>query len=262
MDHLENARVRLNRAIEHANCFSQEVERFLRSDPFGAATETYEDNGRQCLRFVFKVRQLPPKTLGVITGDCIHNLRATLDNIVWGLGQIYPSADTSAKNDKLSFPVCTTRADYIKRLKEPAWKGINSFPGSAQALIESLQPFNPSREAHLLSVLHGLWNLDKHRSPNFMGMAAAGVSISGYNLQQPAGLSAGLMIEDGRSFGYGTIPEGGIAPGARIDLNGLEVCFHESGPAATYVARWLLYDLIQLVNDLISRFEPNFPGRN
>ena len=259
MDYMEIPKLRLDRAVKHLNEFWQETDKFLRTNPVGTDTERYVDNGKDCLRLIFRVYQEPPKTLGVIAGDCIHNLRAILDNIVWSLGQAYPPTDSTARVDKLYFPIYKSEKAFQDGLNKPELKAIKNFPSVGQALIEKMQPYNSSRQAHLLSVLHDLWNADKHRSPNLMVAANGGVSVKGYNLQQPGGLSAGLIMQDGIIFGYGTIPEGGIAPDAKIELLNNEVCFNESGPAGRYVARVFLYELLQFVNEVMTKFKPIFP---
>ena len=175
MDYMEIPKLRLNRATRHLNEFIQEADKYLANNPFGTFTSRYTDNGNECLRLVYKVHQEPPKSLGVIAGDCIHNLRAILDNIVWSLGQVFPSTNPKAKGDKLSFPICISKQKYQETLQRPEWITINGFPKAAQELIESLQPYHSSMYAHRISVLHALWNADKHRSPDLMGGASGGV---------------------------------------------------------------------------------------
>lgn len=258
MGDIEVAKLRLNRAISHLNEFKQAADIYLNTNPFGTYTETYTENGENCIRLVYKVLQPPPPILGIIAGDCINNLRAILDNLVWSLGRIYPSTDLKAKGDKLSFPICKTQTDYEKKIKQPYWMTIYKFPKVAQELIESLQPYNSTKQAHRIGILHQLWNADKHRSPDLMGGASSGVR-QGFNLQQPASLSAGMYIEDGRVFGYGVIPKDGVPKDAIIELLGTSLLFHENGPASGFIVYGLLYELIQIVHDeIICKLEPIF----
>jgi hypothetical protein len=259
MDYMEIPRLRLNRAIRHLNEFIQEADKFLATNPFDTATESYTENGKDCLRLVYKVHQEPPKELGVIAGDCIHNLRAILDNVIWSLGQAFPSGNPKARSDKLSFPICNSIQKYQEKLRHPDWVAINSFPIVAQTLIESFQPYHSSLFAHRISVLHALWNADKHKSPDLMGGASGGVKQS-YNFQGNGGLSAGLYIRDGKMFGYGELPEGGSPQGAKAEIFNIQIMFQENGPASGFVVSGLLYELIQIVHqEIISKFEPIFP---
>ena len=137
---------------------------------------------------------------------------------------------------------------------------INSFPVAAQALIESLQSYHSSMYAQRIAVLHDLWNADKHRIPALVVGAGGGVRQS-YNLQGPASLSAGMYIQDGKVFGYGTLPEGGAPKGAKVELFNVGLLFQENGPASGFIVQGLLYELIQIVHqEIINKFEPLFPA--
>lgn len=258
MDYLENANAKLNRAIKHLNEFVHEADAFLATNPFGVRVEDYEDNGIKCIRFVYNVYQEPPKALSVIAGDCIHNLRSILDNLIWSLGKIYVSTDRKANPDMLAFPVFKTKEEYIRKIDTPNLIAIKQFPQLAQDLIESLQTYNETLPAHRISVLHALWNADKHRSPNVVGGAGGGVRQS-YNLQQPASLSAGVYIQHGREFGYGALSEDGIPQGAKVEVLDIHLLFEEDSPASRFVVSGLLRELIEIVRDeVIHKLSPLF----
>lgn len=258
MDYLANSTIKLSRAIKHLNEFIQEADTFLATTPFGVDVENYEYNGVRCVRFSYNVYEEPPKYLGVIAGDCIHNLRSILDNMIWGLGKIYLSTDQKAKPDRLRFPVFNTEEKYKKGINTPDLIAIRQFPQSAQDLIEKLQPYNGTLPAHRISILHALWNADKHRSPNLVGGAGGGVRQS-YNLQQPASLSAGLYIRHSRELGYGALPASGIPQGAKIEILNVDLLFEEHGLASGFVVRRLLSELIEIVRDeVICKLGPLF----
>lgn len=253
MDHTETATIRINRAVKHLNEFMQEADRFLATSPFGTYTEKYTDNGMECLKLYYRVYQEPPKILGIIAGDCIHNLRATLDNMIWSLGKIYPTTNPKAKPDKLAFPICKTKEKYLEKINTRDFMAIQDFPQAAQDLIERLQPYHTTWSAYIISILHELWNADKHKTPELMAGAGGGVTQT-YNLQQPASLSAGMYIRDGQQFGYGTIPETGIPQDAKVELLNIDLLFQENGPASGQTARWLLSHFIKVVHETICEF--------
>lgn len=260
MDYMEIPRLRLDRAVEHIVVFCREADAYLKTNPFGTVAESYTEDGKNFVRLLAKVYREPPKRLGIIAGDCVHNLRAILDNIVWSLGKAYPTTDPMAKPDKLSFPVCKSPSDYQEILRRPSHKAINNFPDAAKSLIENMQPYNTERlPAHFLLLLNELWNADKHRSPDLMGGTNYGVAMEGFNLQQPASLSAGFAVLDGVVFARGVITEGGIKPDAKVNLD-IDVAFHIQGSARGHIARDLLIQLHQFVRDeVIAKFEPVFP---
>jgi hypothetical protein len=260
MDYMEIPRLRLERAAEHINQFCIEADAFLKTKPFGFVTEYYTEDGKDFVKFLFRVYHEPPKRLGIIAGDCIHNLRATLDNIAWSLGRVYPTTDPNAKPDKLAFPVCYSYSNYRNKLQTPNFKAINDFPPDVQVLIESMQPYNStSPSAFFLSQINKLSNTDKHKTPDLMGGNAHGVTMKGYNLQQPASMSAGLAVLDGKEFARGAIPEGGISKDAQVELS-IDVAFHVRGAVKGGIARYFLINLYQFIRDeVITQFEPFLP---
>ncbi len=262
MDYLEVPRLRLQRAAEHIREFSAEADAYLKTNPFGSTAEYFEENGVKFVRLLFKVHRDPPKRLGVIAGDCIHNLRAILDNIVWSLGKAFPPADPKARPEMLAFPVCRTTNAFKKALQHPNFRSINSFPAAAQELIAKFQPIDAASmplSAFYLWILNDLWNADKHRSPDLMGGTNHALALHGYNLQQPASLAAGMAVFDGAEFALGAIPPTGIPPDARVDLS-IDVAFHVKGPAKGQIARHLLAAFYHFVRDeVIAKFEPVFP---
>lgn len=263
MDYLEVPRLRLDRAAEHIRDFITEADAYLKTDPFGSTVEYFEEGGVKFVKLLFRVHREPPKRLGVIVGDCIHNLRAILDNIVWSLGAAFPPTDPKSRPDMLAFPVCKNEDDFKKALKNPKYSSISAFPAAAQDLIRALQPIWRDNSlpgpALYLGMLNDLWNMDKHRSPDLMGGTNHAVALRGYNLQQPASLAAGMAVLDGREFARGAVPPAGIPSDARVDLS-VDVAFHVNGPAKGQIARHLLGAFYYFVrDDVIARFEPIFP---
>ena len=262
MDYLEVPRLRLQRAAEHIREFCAEADAYLRTNPFGSTAEYFEENGIKFVKLLFKVHKEPPKRLGVVAGDCIHNLRATLDNIVWSLGKAFPPSDAKARPEMLAFPVCRTKDNFEKTLQHPNYKAIKSFPAAAQELITKLQPIDAASmplPAFYLGILNDLWNADKHRSPDLMGGTNHGVALHGYRLQQPGSIAAGMAVFDGAEFARGAIPPEGIPADARVDLS-IDVAFHVRGPAKGQIARHFLSALYYVVQDeVIAKFEPVFP---
>lgn len=260
MDYREVPRLRLERAAEHIHEFSAEADAYLRTNPFGSTAEYFEEGGIKFVKLLFKVHSEPPKRLGIIAGDCIHNLRATLDNIAWSLGKAFPPTDPKAKPDMLAFPVCSTIDNFNETLRRPNYRSIGAFPVEAQNLIRQLQPIWTGNSlpapAFYLKILNDLWSMDKHRSPDLMGGTNHEVALHGYNLQQPARLAAGMAVLDGREFARGAIPPAGISSNARVDLS-VDVAFHIGGPAKGQNARHLLSTFYHLVrDDVLAKLAP------
>lgn len=116
----------------------------------------------------------PPLTLGVLFGELMHNLRSTLDNLVFDLaGQ--PKGN---KRGQTSFPIADSEDDYLvaRREGEASMRErcLEGVPDPMKDAIDALQPFNPlddfllaswgtERDRHPLQLLRVLSNADKHR---------------------------------------------------------------------------------------------------
>ena len=87
MDYMEIPKLRLQRAREHIQQFAFEAGEFLKTNPYRIVKERYTENAQEYLSLRFRVSQQPPKRLGIIAGDIIHNLRAILDNTICALGE-------------------------------------------------------------------------------------------------------------------------------------------------------------------------------
>lgn len=106
----------------------------------------------------------PPARFGIITGNVIHQIRATLDNLIWQL-VIANSEEPTPGSRGNQFPIIgdlkenRTFADYTS----------NSLAGvhpDYVAVIEGLQPYhNPEwgPGLHPLALLADLSNTDKHQ---------------------------------------------------------------------------------------------------
>jgi hypothetical protein len=97
-------------------------------------------------------------------GDCLHNLRSSLDHLAWQL----VLADGGTPTTRTDFPIfkCEGLFREHKKSKKAPTGVVGGVSQQAAALIESLQPYNRtdgSPEEHPLWVVHHLNIIDKHR---------------------------------------------------------------------------------------------------
>lgn len=123
----------------------------------------------------------PPLIIGLLIGDCVHNLRSALDHIVYALIWTNPARLGRPPSEKAMFPICDTRQGYLHQIKQ--LKRLDGIPETVAALIETLQPYH-NREKGLDHTLHPLWvlnkleNIDKHRRLNLASGVARHAHIS------------------------------------------------------------------------------------
>lgn len=97
----------------------------------------------------------------VIIGDCVQNLRASLDYLVWELAFVARGRPTK---ERTQFPISTS-AESSSRRRETAF--VPQF-GPHRRFIRKLQPYQGDNPRdHPLARLNRLSNSDKHRLLTF-----------------------------------------------------------------------------------------------
>ena len=155
-----NHELRLKRASEHLQSIEAEVGRWREEHPYRTYVE-FDAESRQ-KRIVAEVFRQPRAELGLLIGDCIHNLRSALDNLVYDLARANRSGPLSRSIARDSqFPIFTSEAKFLS-------KGMSQIRGVApvvKTIIKGLQPYHRGdrKSAHRLWMLNSLANSDKHR---------------------------------------------------------------------------------------------------
>jgi hypothetical protein len=105
----------------------------------------------------FQVQREPPLRLGVILGDCLHNLRSALDHLAWRVTLL----DGSTPDGDTQFPIASKSEQQFEKMAD---KRIPGLSPRHRSMIKSAQPFHRGTKAsgHPLSVLADLSNIDKH----------------------------------------------------------------------------------------------------
>ncbi len=155
--------LRLKRAEYHVQSLEAEVARWLETRPYHVTVEVEDDIGEKVVKL--KVLEQPPDELGLIAGDCLHNLRSALDNLAFELAMAHigEALSESMAGDS-GFPIFRSNPPQsVKKLK----RMIRGVHPDAQTIIESLQPYHSGRAywSEPLWVLRELSNSDKHRLP-------------------------------------------------------------------------------------------------
>lgn len=98
-----------------------------------------------------------PLEVPLIIGDCLQNLRSSLDYLVWELCE----AANVQPTERNQFPIC----DTAKKYRDARGQQLAGVPRAAQTEIERLQPFNlgSAYMANELWILNRLTNISKHR---------------------------------------------------------------------------------------------------
>lgn len=155
--------MKIERAAELLTELDQKASAFFGSKPFLIHSQVDGSSGDRI--FVVEVRQEPPLSLSVIAGEVVHELRSSLDHLVWQL--VIANGNTPDRDTE--FPVFSDDERYRRARK----KKIRGMSASAQQRIDELQPFvaGDRFQDHALFVVHELDRQDKHQSLNVIGGA-------------------------------------------------------------------------------------------
>jgi len=269
---------RFRRARKHLKDFERQSTLYLTRMQEKVVTEIDSDGVNQFLRVMVKGIKEPPPNLSFIIGDCIHNLRSVLDNLVWQLGNVSGCPRTVLRH--LKFPVCGRPADFNARAAK--LKSFDCFPQAAIDIIESLQPYQPYKgrddpDSHPLRILNSLWNDDKHRSPALMLVSVRSTAFSpmgpiqtrlqgGRRVQYmefrppaPVRMTVGGRLQDGQTIITIPFRIGEPEPQFKAMVS-FDIAFDEGGPAKGKYASKCLRNLYNFVRDeVLTPFEPIFP---
>ena len=104
-----NHQLKLDRALHHLQSLEREIAIWLESKPYRLINELDIQSGEKLL-MVEPKEPVPPR-LALIVGDCLHNFRSALDNLVYELAVAYldigPLPERRARG--LEFPLFTDR---------------------------------------------------------------------------------------------------------------------------------------------------------
>ncbi len=167
-ERMEILRDKLERARHHIHDVMAQSLKAIPED-FEVKREIDYDNSEVVISFPepFQI----PRSISIVAGEALHQIRSTLDHAVWALVE---SAGNSPCYEN-AFPICKKDTEF-EAAKIKAGKRIGKLYGvstTAQDIIEKFQPLKAQDpERHALSVLAQLSNTDKHRTLNVVGVFA------------------------------------------------------------------------------------------
>lgn len=166
---LERISMRLDRAVFHLHALERETDAFLAPENYSCETAQNPETGQGIIRM--EVPGKPPPTLALIASDCIHNLRCTLDNLVWAIAK----AQRCNLSRNIAFPIHDKDQSEDKDFEQNWHRVVGMLSSNVQDAIRGLQPCRspkPQRDTHPLYILNELSNRDKHHQLNLVNTLA------------------------------------------------------------------------------------------
>jgi hypothetical protein len=153
---------RIGEAQKHLESLDVGVQRFVSEPvPYTKRVELDARGGRVILRAV-DVKPVPPE-FGILIGECVYQLRAALDNLVYALAEkrLAPAPVSEDIAESVGYPI----SESSRKFRSAARSKLTVIDSSATAVIERLQPYHRRKEprAFALRQLQELRNVDQHR---------------------------------------------------------------------------------------------------
>ena len=142
---------RLARVPEQIEQLRVALDEFAVKEPAILAAGYKETNGQPRYSIPHPSTWLPQEAQ-VIAGEIVHNLRSTLDNLIWMLA--YRNSGHEVKNTQ--FPIAYSRQEFDQQRK----RRLKGLTPTQIDVIEKLQPYNGGVWLQMLAELS---NPDKHR---------------------------------------------------------------------------------------------------
>jgi hypothetical protein len=257
---------KFNRGSAQFDELREEAERFFNADP----TPYRSIGGFDCDEWEwverFQVVEQPPLRLGVILGDVVHNLRSSLDHLMWQVTLL----DGGTPNRSTQFPIASKSEEQFEAMADTQIPGLNE---EHRAFVKKVQPYDAEPEAgrvHLVGALADLSNTDKHRVLNTASSFMATEDIAAMVEQFVQSLERGepgparglFMAKEGQALKHGApwlrVPWDRDEPPPRnVQFGGhfkLGVAFGEPGIRAEGIK-----SIGETVLKIIQRFQVDFP---
>ena len=175
----------LQRAREHFESLQQETARWLEGEHYEVIVKP--DDEWPGYSAVFIRGEDPPNyPTSAIIGDCLHNLRSSLDLLVYELAASYTKPLPDNFTETSEFPIFGDRSKNGKSgmgsalFRDNGLRKIRGINPLAQAEIQRLQPYHcgPAYTEHPLWVLHELDRVSKHRLLHTVAAFSNGLMIN------------------------------------------------------------------------------------
>jgi hypothetical protein len=182
---LTDVLAKLTRSQEHAQSVKNEVRAWMDRHPYSLTKQANADYTRYSL-FLRENEPPPLRRWTLIIGDSIHNLRCTLDYLVYAVAVHQAGGASPPPYDRcLAFPITDCGDDFDKAVER---RLLGSISDPVKAVFKLLQPYNRPHPTlpPLLSILRSFDNADKHRLIRLAYGTSSGGGI-GFEGDSPAG---------------------------------------------------------------------------
>jgi len=267
---LDGVRLKLQRAEDHLYLFDREVKawhdrksiEFIPEDHTESLSDARKHIGlpprdvpdlpsiHRSYRVKFNT-PLPPEW-SIMLGDGIHNLRSSLDHLVWQLASKPLGTGASFVNE---FPIYDTLTDFKKNSAQKL-RGVSA---PTRTLIQNIKPYSGGgRVGDNLVILNRLSRFDKHRVLNLVAIVPDSILVEPIKAGPVYGAffhNVGIALKDGT-----VIADVMLAPDSEVNFSAHTfIHFEHGGPGDGMNTGVLLWSLKFIREDILPKFAHLFP---
>ena len=149
-DPINHIRLKIEWANKHINAFERCERTFFENASYATQIHSDAQTGEGFIKFV--LTEPAPDDLVLIAGDCLYNLRASLDYLATATARL---KNPNAKG--VHFPFSGDAKEFMASGTQ---RKINNFPAAARPIIEGLKPYKGGND--LLWAINRVRNEDGH----------------------------------------------------------------------------------------------------
>lgn len=172
-------RLKFDRALQDLDALEASMDDWVQRGGHSFTQDVDPETGQQVV-YIRYGSVAPVDEWSLDIGDCVQNLRNSLDHLVFELAEAFtgiPLPDSIAH--KSAFPIFGKGAPTTSQLQDK----IGGISPGARAIVEALQPYKvgANYERDPLWILDRLANVDKHRAIHPALFSKLGIGIAGNN---------------------------------------------------------------------------------
>jgi hypothetical protein len=154
----------------HLDDLNEKLFEWRNSNPYSISREKHPNLPNHFTARI-TVQPIPPDPFALLIGDIVHNLRGTLDRLMYALASKHVKPFTQQVAEISEFPIFgDKRRKGIAAVEKDLFNGklapiLNAIPPQAKTIIQRVQPYQRGKgfDSHPLWWLYELANIDKHR---------------------------------------------------------------------------------------------------
>lgn len=256
MASLDSVRYKIFRAATHLKELEAELHGYFETNPTKVVRQPDGDPDR----FIGKLETSAPipARLPIIIGDCLQNMRSSLDYLVWEL--VLAAKNSPGKYNM--FPVCAKLEAFNNQIRKQ--RRLEGVSLDAIAEIQALQPFNDGQDFDktFLWVIDDLCNINKHRRLLVINLTGGQSDIQPVTIdgQDFAPIDFSTLIKASNIGPFPIVP-GPQGPGLQVEADIKIVAYmaFNEGAARNLEICSVLGAMLQYINSVVlPRFERFF----